>query len=216
MVKQLIVRQVIHKQLKQKGFTLLELLIAIAIFAIVSLASFSIFDTIITSEEKSTQRMSSMNEIQRAFMLMERDFIQISKRSLRLEGEAPLQGFIHTDENNNDDSPQRIGFVRSGWSNPGLLLPRSDMQSVAYQLNENALERIHYNFVDASLSETPKKRVLISNVNNISFEFHNGKTWSETYTGNGLPVAISVEIDTEQFGIITRKFLVAGIAQEEE
>ncbi len=205
--------QVINNKVKQQGFTLLEVLIAIAIFAIVSLASFSIFDTIITSEEKSTKRMSHMNEIQRAFMLIERDFLQIAKRSLRLESEAPLKGFIHTDASDSDSSSQTIGFVRSGWSNPGLLLPRSDMQSVAYQLNDNALERIHYNFVDASLSETPKKRVLISNVNSINFEFHNGKEWNKTFEGTDLPLAISIELDTEQFGIITRKFLVAGTAQ---
>lgn len=213
MIQRFVTRQSINYPVKQQGFTLLEVLIAIAIFAIVSLASFSIFDTIITSEEKSTERMSHMNEIQRAFMLMERDFLQISKRSLRLESEAPLEGFIHTDANSSDGSTQRIGFVRSGWSNPGLLLPRSDMQSVAYQLNENELERIHYNFVDASLSETPKKRVLISNVNNINFKFYHGKQWNQTYSGNGLPLAISIELDTEQFGIITRKFLVAGNAQ---
>lgn len=213
MAKQLITRQVINSQVKQQGFTLLEVLIAIAIFAIVSLASFSIFDTIITSEEKSTERMSHMNEIQRAFMLIERDFLQIAKRSLRLESEAPLKGFIHTDASDSDSSSQTIGFVRSGWSNPGLLLPRSDMQSVAYLLNDNALERIHYNFVDASLSETPKKRVLIANVNSINFEFHNGKEWSKTFESTDLPLAISIELDTEQFGIITRNFLIAGTAQ---
>ena len=199
---------------KQKGFTLLEVLISISIFAIISLASFNIFDTVIKSEEKSTARISQMNEIQRAFMLMERDFLQIAKRTMRLEGDDPLDGFIHTDASDSDDSSQSIGFVRSGWTNPGLLLPRSDMQSVAYQLNNNTLERIHFNFVDASLSELPKKRKLISGVNKVSFEFYDGKNWENNYDGNDLPLAISIELDTEQFGIITRKFLVAGTMQK--
>jgi general secretion pathway protein J len=198
----------------QRGFTLLELLIAISIFAIISLASFSIFDTVIKSEEKSTGRISQMNEIQRAFMLMERDFIQIAKRSLRLEGEEPLEGFIHTDSDDYDSSSQSLGFVRTGWTNPALLLPRSDMQSVAYRLNDDKLlERIHYNFVDASLNELPKIRPLISNVNNISFEFHDGKAWSKSFDGNDLPLAISIELDTSNFGVITRKFLVPGAIQ---
>ncbi len=201
-----------HSMVHQKGFTLLEVLIAIAIFAVISLASFSIFDTVIKSEEKSTARIAQMNEIQRAFMIMERDFLQISKRTLRIEGEAPLDGFIHTDSSEFESSSGSIGFVRSGWTNPGLLLPRSDMQSVAYRLNEEKLERVHYNFVDASLSEIPKTRQLISGVKEVSFEFHNGKEWNNTFEGEGLPLAISVILDTDQFGVVTRKFLVAGSA----
>lgn len=194
----------------QNGFTLLEVLIAIAIFAVISLASFSIFNTVIKSEERSSERIAEMNEIQRAFMIMERDFLQISKRTVRIEGDDPLEGFIHADSSAFESTSGSIAFVRSGWTNPGLLLPRSNMQSVAYRLNDNILERIHYNFVDADLSEKAKIRKLISSVNEISFEFHDGKQWNKTFEGEDLPLAISVVIDTEQFGVITRKYLVAG------
>lgn len=195
---------------KQQGFTLLELLIAISIFAIISLSSFSLLDTIISSEEKSTNRLNSTNDIQRAFILIERDFLQIARRSVRLEGEEPLKTFIHTDSNAFESSSQAIGFVRSGWTNPGLLLPRSDMQSVAYQVNEETLERVHYNFVDATLGEKPKIRKLLTGVNDLSFEFYNGKKWNKTYEGKDLPMAIAITLDTKEFGIIQRKFLVAG------
>ncbi|MDO7083601.1 type II secretion system minor pseudopilin GspJ [Pseudocolwellia sp. AS88] len=196
---------------KAKGFTLLEVLVAISIFAIISLASFSLFDTVITSEEKSSKRIESMNDIQRAFIIIERDFLQIARRSLRLQGDSPLSDFIHTDGTSFESTSQSIGFVRGGWTNPGLLLPRSDMQSVAYQVNEETLERIHYNFVDASLSEEPKIRKLLTGVNDISFEFYYSKKWNQTYEGNDLPSAISIELDTQEFGLIKRKFLLTGI-----
>ena len=195
----------------EKGFTLLEVLVAISIFAIISLASFSLFDTVITSEAKSSKRIESMNDIQRAFIIIERDFLQISRRSLRLAGDSPLSNFIHTDGSNYESTSQSIGFVRSGWTNPGLLLPRGDMQSVAYQVNEETLERIHFNFVDASLSEEPKIRKLLLGVNDISFEYYFNKKWNKTYEGNDLPSAISIELDTQEFGLIKRKFLLTGI-----
>lgn len=201
---------------KQQGFTLLELLIAISIFAIISLASFSLLDTIISSEEKSTNRLNSTNDIQRAFILIERDFLQIARRSVRLEGEEPLKTFIHTDSNAFESSAQAIGFVRSGWTNPGLLLPRSDMQSVAYQVNDETLERVHYNFVDATLGEKPKIRKLLTGVNDLSFEFYNGKKWNKTYEDKDLPMAIAITLDTKEFGIIQRKFLVAGEARKSD
>lgn len=201
---------------KQQGFTLLEVLIAISIFAIISLASFSLFDTVITSEEKSTKRLNSMNDIQRAFMLIERDFLQIARRSVRMDGDEPLKDFIHTDSNAFESTSQAIGFVRNGWSNPGLLLPRGDMQSVAYQINEETLERVHFNFVDATLGEEPKVRKLLTGINDISFEFYDGKQWNQTYEGSDLPLAIAVELDTKEFGLIKRKFLVAGLVPKEK
>jgi general secretion pathway protein J len=181
---------------RSQGFTLLEVLIAIAIFSVISMASFSIFETVINSDTATKARTDRINELQRGFLIIERDMLQIARRSVRLNGEAPLSDFLHTDNDSFTNSEQAIAFVRHGWTNPGLLLPRSDMQSVAYQLNENTVERVHFNFVDAVLGEVPKVRPLISQVEKLNFEFYDGKKWQETLQENTLPMAIAIEIDT--------------------
>ena len=76
---------------------------------------------------------------------------------------------------------QAIAFVRQGWTNPGLLLPRSDMQAVAYRLTEETLERLHYNFVDSVVGQEPKVRPLIRDVTEISFEYFDGTKWQEAW-----------------------------------
>ncbi|MBA6342426.1 type II secretion system minor pseudopilin GspJ [Colwellia sp. MB02u-10] len=195
---------------RSKGFTLLEVLIAIAIFSVISMASFSIFETVINSDTVSKVRTDRINELQRGFLIIERDMLQIARRSVRLNGEAPLSDFLHTDNDSFTTSEQAIAFVRHGWTNPGLLLPRSDMQSVAYQLNENTVERVHFNFVDAVLGEEPKVRPLISQVEKLNFEFYDGEKWQEALQENTLPMAIAIEIDTTDYGIIRRQFIVAG------
>jgi general secretion pathway protein J len=195
---------------RSQGFTLLEVLIAIAIFSVISMASFSIFETVINSDTATKARTDRINELQRGFLIIERDMLQIARRSVRLNGEAPLSDFLHTDNDSFTNSEQAIAFVRHGWTNPGLLLPRSDMQSVAYQLNENTVERVHFNFVDAVLGEVPKVRPLISQVEKLNFEFYDGKKWQETLQENTLPMAIAIEIDTTDQGIIRRQFIVAG------
>lgn len=195
---------------RKKGFTLIEVLIAIAIFSVISLASFTIFDTVLRGDESAKIRSERQNELQRAFLLIERDFSQIAKRTMRINGEAASKNFLQTADNNFLADQQAIAFVRNGWTNPGLLLPRSDMQSVAYRLVDQTLERLHYNFVDAVVGQEPKIRPLITQVTRLAFEFYDGSQWQKKWSGNTLPQAIAIEIDTLDYGVIRRQFLVAG------
>ncbi|MEW6998825.1 type II secretion system minor pseudopilin GspJ [Colwelliaceae bacterium BS250] len=196
--------------IKQQGFTLLEVLIAVALFAMISLGAAAMLTTIIDSSEKGKQHSDKLNELQRAFLVMERDFVQMTRRTIRLEGDAPLDNFIHTNESTYSSNTHGIAFVRQGWKNPGLLLPRSDVQAVTYQLEENTLNRLHYVFVDSVVGEEPKVRPLITGVTKVDFEFHNGLKWSKELPEKDLPMAVAIEIEIENYGLIRRQFLVAG------
>lgn len=194
----------------QQGFTLLEVLIAIAIFSLISLASFTIFDSVLKGDARSKVRSERQNELQRAFIIIERDFTQIARRSIRLNGEAPTQRLLQSASDSFTTQDQAIAFVRHGWTNPGLLLPRSDMQAVAYRLTDETLQRLHYNFVDSVVGEEPKVRALINEVTELNFEYFDGKKWQESWSVDTLPLAIAMVIDTKDYGVIRRQFLVAG------
>ncbi len=196
---------------KIEGFTLLEVLLAVAIFAVISLASFSIFNGVLKTDEYSQQHSEQLNQVQRAWLLIERDFIQLTKRSMRIEGEAPLSGYIHNNVELLSSSDQSIAFVRQGWTNPGLLIPRSDLQSVAYRLNENNLERLHYNFVDSVAGEQPKIRIIIEGVSALSFEYYYVDSWQPELQDEQLPLAIKVNITSDKLGELHRKFLVQEV-----
>ena len=193
-----------------KGFTLLEVLIAIAIFSLISLASFTIFDSVLKGDASAKKQSERQNELQRAFILIERDLTQIARRSMRLNGEAPSERLIQSASDSFSSQEQAIAFVRHGWTNPGLLLPRSDMQAVAYRLTDETLQRLHYNFVDSVVGEEPKVRPLISDVTELNFEYYDGKKWQEIWPSNTLPNAIAIEVNTKDYGVIRRQFLVAG------
>ena len=195
---------------QHKGFTLLEVLIAIAIFSLISLSSFTIFDTVIRSDETSEKLSKRHNELQRAFLIIERDIMQIAQRSIRINGESPLSGFLQTSGDEFSSNEQALAFVRHGWTNPGLLLPRSDVQAVAYRLVDQTLERLHYNFVDAVVGTEPKIQPLISKVSALTFEYYNGEEWRKGWSKEYLPLAIAIEVNTKDYGVIRRQFLVAG------
>jgi len=201
---------------KVKGFTLIEVLLAISIFAMISLASFSIFDGVLKSDENSQMHSQRLNEVQRAWLLIERDFLQLARRSMRIEGEAPLIGFIHNEIEALSSNDQSIAFVRHGWTNPGLLIPRSDVQSVAYRLYDNNLERLHYNFVDAVAGEEPKVRLLIHDVSELSFEYYYQNKWQKELKPQQIPLAIRVNMTTEDLGELHRQFLVSGDGATQE
>lgn len=198
------------QQRSNQGFTLLEVLIAIAIFSVISLSSFTIFDSVIKGDEASKINSKRQNELQRAFLIIERDITQIARRSVRFNGEKPSEQFLQT-ATDVVDGEQALAFVRHGWTNPGLLLPRSDMQAVAYQLSEETLQRLHFNFVDAVVGEEPKVRPLITDVSSLIFEYYDGKKWQKTWDTEELPLAIAVEVETKNYGLIRRQFLVPGV-----
>tara|TARA_B110000881_G_C18444527_1_gene447784 strand:+ start:291 stop:926 length:636 start_codon:yes stop_codon:yes gene_type:complete len=193
-----------------RGFTLLELLVAMAIFSLISLTSFSLFDTVLNADENSQITTKRNNELQRAFLIMERDFLQMAYRSARLSGDAPTEDFILNDGESYGTGNNTLAFVRNGWTNPGLLLPRSDVQSVAYQLNDTTFERLHYNFVDAVVGEDPKQRPLITDVEEVNFEYYDGKKWQENISSKSLPQGIAIELTLKDYGLIRRQFIVPG------
>lgn len=199
---------VLSNKLSSQGFTLMELLIAVAIFSVVSLASFSIFNTVLTGDETSKLRNERLNDMQRAFLLIERDFTQMTKRTMRVSGEAPTDNFLQTSDDSFLEEEQAIVFVRNGWTNPGMLLPRSDVQSVSYRLVDQTLERLHFNFVDAVVGQEPRVRPLLKDVTALSIEFYDGTTWQEKWSGDALPLAIAVELELLDYGLVRRQYLV--------
>lgn len=199
---------------KSTGFTLIEVLLAVSIFAVISLASFSIFDGVLSGDRASQEQIKRLNDIQRAWLLMERDFIQIAQRSMRVDGSEPLSGFIHTDVDALSSEDQSIAFVRAGWTNPGLLIPRSDMQSVAYRLFENKLQRLHYNFVDAVVGEEPKTRDLLAGITALKFEYFCQNKWQAQLPSERMPSAIKVIVESEDFGEIYRQFLLPEMTHD--
>jgi general secretion pathway protein J len=197
---------------RQWGFTLLEVLIAMAIFALIAFGATQILTTVTDAEEASEERFQALQNLQRAMLVMERDFLQMVPRKTRVEGEV-TDTLIFAGEYLFDSSSDGLGFVRAGWHNPQLVLPRSTMQSVAYRVNEDKLERLYSTYVDNSIGFEPKVRVLLEGIEKIEFEFlekfdTKEFTWEEAESVEELPIAVAVIITSQLYGEIRREFKV--------
>ncbi|PRO67468.1 type II secretion system minor pseudopilin GspJ [Alteromonas gracilis] len=199
----------------QRGFTLIEILIAMAIFTLIGLASTGLLTTVIDSNDISEERFAKLQLLQRAMITIERDLQQAVPRAARVNGEKQDVVMAGGEVDNSDDDG--IGFVRGGWHNPQLMLPRSTLQYVAYRLNENRLERLYSNYVDNVIGYEPKVRVLLEDIESLKIEFlatssnesldeDNDLSWNESYKGTALPRAVAIEFVSKDFGKIRREF----------
>ncbi|MFT2092228.1 type II secretion system minor pseudopilin GspJ [Paraglaciecola sp. 2405UD69-4] len=199
-----------------KGFTLIEILVAIAIFALIGVASTGVLNSVIDSDQLSTERFAKLEELQRAMLTIERDIMQMSQRSVRVNGEASSV-VVSGGEDVLASEAGGLAFVRSGWHNPQMILPRSTLQSVGYRLQDNELQRVYSNYVDNVIGYEPKVRVLLSDIEDFQVSFltddqklEEPEDWEEIYSSETLPLAVSVTITSKTFGEIRREFLVVG------
>src|SRR6185437_1259025 len=117
-----------------------------------------------------------------------------------------------------DTSAPLIVLTRGGWSNP-TGIQRSELERVAYVLDNGTLVREHWNVLDATLSSTPFKRNILKNLRSVTFRYMVAQThsWVNTWPTAGVsgqsledsyfrmrPEAVEVTLDTRQWGKIVR------------
>lgn len=187
-----------------RGFTFIEMLLAMAIFALVGLASASVLSSVAESDAASQKAAERLAQIQRFFLILERDLAQISARQIRVEGEEPIKSPLLGDKLMLESEEGGFAFVHSGWRNPGMVLPRSEIQAVGYRFREGKIERLFSLFPDAVTGSEPKVQPLLDKVTGFKVEFLKDEEWLETWNDEKLPKAIRLTITHEQLGEMQR------------
>jgi general secretion pathway protein J len=222
------------------GFTLIELLVALFIAAVMFAIGYGAINQALQHRGTITRHQQSLVQLESAMQIMEQDFVQIEPRPVRDPGGngylACLQGSTSsdasdtsdsssgsattdTDDSDSDTATPLVILTRGGWSNP-IGEPRTELERVAYVLDNGTLVREHWNVLDATLSSLPVKRNLLKHVRSVSFQYmSNTHTWLDNWppapTGGEnvadalyrmRPLAVQVVVDTEQWGRITRIF----------
>lgn len=203
---------------KQSGFTLIEVLIAIMITALIGIGANEVLGQAIDISERTQEKLESMGSLQKAVLVMTRDFRQITARSVRDEF-GDNQPAVST---RNDE--YKLVFTRTGWRNP-LGDMRSNLQRVAYQLDDGVLKRYHWQALDQAQDSKPIERELLRDVEEFNFRFMNdsggwvdewppeadasGTTSSgqdDMQVYNRLPKAIAIRMNLKEFGEITKTY----------
>lgn len=159
-----------------KGFTLLELLVAIVIFAIMSVMAYGGLNNVISNSEQSKQTMARLQQLQHAISILNRDINQIRQRDIRDEFGNP-QPYL-TAGNNLD---YLVEFTRGGRMNPANL-PRSSLLRLAYRFDDDKLVRLQWPYLDRAQGTEARETVLLDKIDNISIRFQDQNAeWHEQW-----------------------------------
>lgn len=197
--------------MRARGFTLLELIVVIAIFGVMSAMAYGGLSSVLKTRvhvEKSLERTA---EYQKAFMRLRNDFQNVRYRPVRDPYGTTQAAFI-------GDTDAHVTITRGGWRNP-LSQPRASLERVSYALDpdKKALIRSSYRVLDQSQDSKPVQVTLLENVTKLSWRYlDSSRAWQTLWpptsiTGGSTstssstvspqpPMAVEITLTTDDMG----------------
>lgn len=158
------------------GFTLIEVLVAMAIFGVLTALAYGSLGESLNNSDMLTERMERLHSIQRTMSYLSSDLLQAAPRPVRADlGQnepALLSSFA---------SDFALQLTHGGWPNSAGV-PRSTQQRTAYRIEDGELIRYHWNVLDRTVNNVPVATVLMENIDSLTFRFlqENGD-WSDQW-----------------------------------
>jgi len=206
------------------GFTLIEVIIAMSIFAIVSIMAYSGLHSVINSKSRTEASLTRLQELQITMLTLTGDMQHLTPRIAHDALGGRLLSLT------TQDSDYITAFTRSGWRNPAKQA-RSTLQRVAYLLDDDKLIRRYWIHVDRANDDQYVDRTLIANIESLKLRFlDEKKQWKDdwpplnsgtttaagnvTNTNSSQPVAIEITLNMNDWGEIKRLTLIAQQTQQ--
>lgn len=205
---------------RSRGFTLIEIMIAVLIAAILAALAFTAMREALDNRERLRERAARLQAVQFTLRSLVQDFSQLEPRPVR----QPVgDGFIPALSGN--VAQAEVLLTRAGWMNP-VGQQRSTLQRVRYALRDGTLYREYWNVLDAQLDPQPVSRPLLDGVTAFTLRYMNdGRNWQEDWPPavqtapdaaraerelRWRPVAVEVTIELEDWGRLQRIIEVPG------
>lgn len=192
----------------KRGFTLVEMLVALFIFALLSSAGVAMMRFTVTSQTAVRAHTDRTAEFQALRAILRSDLSQAAPRRVRDEAGRPVREAFYGGE------PEvLLRLVRRGWENPDAAA-RASIQAVEYRLDEGRLIRRSRAAADGGPWAEPQ--VLAQGVSAAEVAFLHRGQWIAALPGGPLeplPQAVRFDLTLDGVGQVSQLFLVSGADQ---
>ncbi len=200
-----------HRRSFEPGFTLLELLLALGVFAILGVLATITLTSVLSSDKAADARSTQLAAMQRAQLFLRRDIEQIVPRPVRDELDALQPAVV--------GGVAGLEFTRAGWRNP---LPdkhlRSELQRVSYAVEDAKLVRRYWHVLDRAQDSLSVESAVLSEVEDFTLRYFDPreKQWLNDWPPvdpdrqQDLPAVIELTVITKAFGEIRRLIGLVG------
>lgn len=204
-------------QQRECGFTLLELLVAMGIFALVSVMAMGGLNAVLSQQSQARKQLARLHELQRAVNLMSNDFGQASPRYardyLKDQGAASEPPFFADGRGD-----PLVRLTRDGWPNPARQA-RGTLQRVQYRIEKDKLIREYWPVVDWTVNTNIQTETILQNFEKFELAFLDNSdpgssdawhdTWPPLRTGSSgkapdRPRAVRIRFKLKDWGEIER------------
>jgi len=201
------------KRHSHRGFTLIEVLVALAIFGVLTALAYMTLGQTLNNSEMLSERMNRLQSIQRTITYLSSELLQVAPRPIRADlgqREPALRSSFASDFS--------LELTHNGWPNSAGV-PRSTQQRTAYRIEEEELVRYHWNVLDRTVNNLPVATVLLDDIESLTFRFLQpdgqwSDQWPPASVGTSsdstlLPRAVEIVLSLPREGELTRVVEVA-------
>jgi general secretion pathway protein J len=157
-----------------RGFTLLELIVVLAVFSIFAVMAYGGLAGVLSARERVLESFERTAELQKAYLRLRNDLQQLRARPARDGYGQPQPALLVMPDG-------AVEFTRSGWRNPAGL-PRSALERVAYRLDDDGrLVRASWRVLDRAQDSPVSEAIVLEKVEELQWRFLDGAEWRDRW-----------------------------------
>lgn len=193
-----------------KGYTLIEVLVALTVFAILATITSSAMYNAYSTQKIVASHSESLIQVELATTILERDIKQVVFRPVVREQMQMKPAFW--------GNQTYFEFTRDGILNPNSIEKKSTLKRVAYLCSKGQLIRRSWPQLDTPKPKTYSEKIILKDLKQCEFSFFDKKRqnlseWTIEQPSNNqkfqmLPIAVQVNLKFELFGDYNRIYVI--------